>query len=157
MVQRDLHYKTDSRTDSMLFAPESVEKHDITKSASKEVIHLSENDLLIVGMPVYAGRIPAIAIDALNKFKGNKTPAVIVCVYGNRDYDDALLELKDIVQNNGFSSFPPRHSLLNIPFSQQLELLVPTNKTRLLLKHSEKKVPNCSHHWTKCIICRIFK
>lgn len=53
-------------------------------------------------MPVYAGRIPAIAIDALSKFKGDKTPAVIVCAYGNRAYEDALLELKELLQANGF-------------------------------------------------------
>ena len=85
------------------FAAESVMNHDITKSNLSEDIRIGSNDLLIVGMPVYAGRIPAIAVNALNKFKGNKTPTIMACVYGNRDYDDALLELKDILQTNGFS------------------------------------------------------
>ena len=98
------------------FAVESVVKHDITKSKLNDDIHISSNDLLIVGMPVYAGRIPAIAVNALNKFKGNKTPAVIACVYGNRDYDDALLEIKDILQTNNFTvisagAFIAQHSI----------------------------------------------
>ena len=36
---------------------------------------------------------------------GNNTPAVAVCVYGNRDYDDALLEIKDTLNGNGFHTF----------------------------------------------------
>ena len=84
------------------FTAETVTKHDITKSTLNDDINIDSNDLLIVGIPVYLGRIPVIALSALNKLKGSKTPAVIVCVYGNREYDDALLELKDIVQANDF-------------------------------------------------------
>lgn len=67
-------------------------------------------------MPVYAGRIPQLCVNYLNKFKGNKTPAIITCVYGNRDYDDALLELRDIVAVNGFQiisagAFIGQHSI----------------------------------------------
>lgn len=79
-----------------------VSEYDITQKALEEDIILDQNDLLIVGMPVYAGRIPTNAVSDLNKFKGNNTPVIIVCVYGNRDYDDALLEMKDIVTANGF-------------------------------------------------------
>jgi len=98
------------------FTANSVIKHDITKSTLSDDIHIGSTDLLIVGMPVYAGRIPTIAVNALNKFKGNKTPAVITCVYGNRDYDDALLELKDLVQANAFTvvsagAFIAQHSI----------------------------------------------
>lgn len=32
------------------------------------------------------------------------TPAIAVCVYGNRDYDDALIELKDAIEANGFKT-----------------------------------------------------
>lgn len=59
-------------------------------------------DLLVVGMPVYAGRIPASAARYLGRLEGNGAPAIIVCVYGNRDYDDALVELQDIVTGRGF-------------------------------------------------------
>lgn len=98
------------------FLAESVIEYDITKSMLEDDIHVGCYELLIVGMPVYAGRIPAIATYPLQKFKGNKTPAVIICVYGNRDYDDALLELKDTVQTNGFitvsaAAFIAQHSI----------------------------------------------
>lgn len=56
----------------------------------------------IFAMPVYAGRVPAICANMLQQFQGKNTPAIAVAVYGNRDYDDALLELKNILSENGF-------------------------------------------------------
>jgi ferredoxin len=61
-----------------------------------------KNELVIIGAPVYAGRLPAVAVERLKKLKADKTPAVIVVVYGNRAFEDALLELKDVVQEVGF-------------------------------------------------------
>lgn len=81
---------------------DNIHKFDITKGQEPE-LNFDKDDLVIFGLPVYAGRIPAISVNSLNKFKGNHTPAIIVCVYGNRDYDDALLELYDVVSGNGFS------------------------------------------------------
>ena len=78
--------------------------HNITKDKTDEEGTLGENDLLIVGAPVYAGRLPALAATSIKRFKGSNTPAIIICLYGNRDYDDALLELKDIVSANGFKA-----------------------------------------------------
>lgn len=92
-------------------------EHDITNTIPVENVVLnSENNLLIVGVPVYAGRIPSTTIEALNKFKGSNTPAILICVYGNRAYDDAILELKDIVETNGFKTiaagaFIAQHSI----------------------------------------------
>ncbi len=62
----------------------------------------SETCLTIIGVPVYGGRVPASAIEALKTFRSGQTPAVIVVVYGNREYDDALLELEEIAGNCGF-------------------------------------------------------
>lgn len=75
-----------------------------------------KTDTVIVGMPVFAGRIPATAKQRLMKIKGNQTPAIAVVVYGNRAYEDALLELKDTLEQNGFviaaaGAFIARHSL----------------------------------------------
>ncbi len=75
---------------------------DITARSPEQPVRLSGSDLLVVGVPVYGGRVPQQAVAGLNAFKGERTPAVIICVYGNRDYDDALLELDDMVRANGF-------------------------------------------------------
>lgn len=93
----------------------NIVKYDITKGQDDE-INFTDEDLVIFGFPVYSGRIPRISLTFLNKFRGNNTPAIIVCVYGNRDYDDALLELSDIISNNNFSiisagAFIGQHSI----------------------------------------------
>jgi ferredoxin len=61
-----------------------------------------KDELVIIGTPVYGGRVPIDAIPRLRRLKANNTPAVIVVVYGNRDYGDALLELKDLAIEIGF-------------------------------------------------------
>ena len=63
------------------------------------------DDLVIVGMPVFAGRIPKAAREKLELLKGNDTPAIAVVNYGNRDYDYALYELSEVLIENGFKVF----------------------------------------------------
>ena len=59
-------------------------------------------DVLIVGVPVYGGRIPPLLHSFLSGINGNGARAVILTVYGNRDYDDALLELYDLMVQQNF-------------------------------------------------------
>ncbi len=80
----------------------TVELIDITKpNARKQQLQTSENELLVVAVPVYVGRVPALLIEWLHAIKARNTPAVCIVVYGNREYDDALLELKDIMTKRG--------------------------------------------------------
>lgn len=58
--------------------------------------------LAIIGSPVYGGRLPTVAISRFRNLKGNGAPAIIVVVYGNRAYEDALLELWDVALEAGF-------------------------------------------------------
>lgn len=60
------------------------------------------DDVVILGSPVYGGRIPQIEGGIFNKLKGNNTPAIFNVSFGNRDFDDALLEEKNICEKNGF-------------------------------------------------------
>lgn len=71
----------------------------------KENYTFPESDLVVIGIPVYAGRLPEIVLSRLENLKGNNTPAVIIAVYGNRHFDDALLELSDIMTSKGFKVF----------------------------------------------------
>jgi ferredoxin len=59
-------------------------------------------DLVVIGAPVYAGRIPPTAMARLQSLHGQNTPVVLVAVYGNRAFEDALLELSDWAQGAGF-------------------------------------------------------
>ena len=76
---------------------------------------LAKDELAIIAAPVYSGRIPAVAVNRIKKVKGAGTPAVLVAVYGNRAFEDALIELKDITEELGFkavagSAFIGQHS-----------------------------------------------
>lgn len=77
--------------------------HDITPDREPQSVSLGPDGLLIAAIPVYSGRVPALAAQRLAAFKGAGTPAVAVAVYGNREYEDALLELQDILTENGFN------------------------------------------------------
>lgn len=59
-------------------------------------------DVAIIGSPVYAGRLPSVMLARFKQIRGNGRPAVIVVVYGNRAYEDALIELRDIAIEVGF-------------------------------------------------------
>lgn len=79
----------------------------------------AKEDLFVIGAPVYAGRIPGPAIRRLNDLRGNKTPAIVITVYGNRAYDDALLELCDCCTHQGFKiigagAFVGKHSFSSL-------------------------------------------
>lgn len=81
-----------------------------------DTINIPANELIVFGIPVFSGRVPEFAHKAIRQIKGNNTPAIITCVYGNRDFDDALLELKDLAQSNGFNvisaaAFVAQHSI----------------------------------------------
>ncbi|HZK83616.1 MAG TPA: EFR1 family ferrodoxin [Desulfosporosinus sp.] len=65
-------------------------------------VSFSVEDIVIVGVPVYAGRVPNVLLKYLNSIMGNGALAIPVVVYGNRNYDDALIELKDILELNDF-------------------------------------------------------
>ena len=70
----------------------------------QEKLQFSVGDLVILGVPVYAGRVPNVLLPFLKeKVIGNGAMAVPVVLYGNRNYDDALMELRNILQTNHFS------------------------------------------------------
>lgn len=63
---------------------------------------LQKEDLVLIAIPSYGGRVPDLAAQRLANIRGNQAQCVIVCVYGNRAYDDTLIELKDIAERCDF-------------------------------------------------------
>lgn len=68
----------------------------------KQPVSFSKEDVVIIGIPVIAGRVPNVLLKYLNTIIGNNALAIAVVVYGNRNYDDALVELKDVLELDGF-------------------------------------------------------
>jgi len=74
---------------------------NLTKSSALDT-EFDTNTMALIGIPVYSGRVPLKAVERIKKLKADKTPAVCIAVYGNRAYEDALIELQDIVEELGF-------------------------------------------------------
>ena len=81
-----------------------VEVEDFTLSAAHSEVHVySPDDLVIFGVPTYAGRIPNKVLPFVQElFKGNKTPTVAVVTFGNRSFDNSLSELDAELEKNDF-------------------------------------------------------
>ncbi len=60
------------------------------------------DELVVFGLPVYGGRLYKGSAEALGQFCGEGTPCILTVTYGNRHYDDALIELADIATAQGF-------------------------------------------------------
>ena len=75
---------------------------NIADNKAEPITKVCNSSLTIIGMPVYAGRLPITVIETLKRLQSNQSPAIIIVVYGNREYDDSLLELKGIASNCGF-------------------------------------------------------
>lgn len=83
----------------------NVERVDLTPPGSEsKKIKIMKDELAVIAAPVYSGRIPVAAARRLMTLKGSGGPAVLLAVYGNRAYEDALLELKDIATECGFKA-----------------------------------------------------
>lgn len=63
---------------------------------------LTEEDNCIVAVPSFGGRVPDTAAKRLEMFSGNGAKAILLCVYGNRAFEDTLVELQDILESRGF-------------------------------------------------------
>ena len=81
----------------------TISENNISENNTALISDIPNNSLTVIGLPVYGGRLPITAIELLKNMHSNNSPVVIVVVYGNRDYDDSLLELKEIATNCGFN------------------------------------------------------
>lgn len=78
-------------------------EYDLTPFAARwQTYVFTGEDLVLIGMPVYYGRIPAILSEFFRGISAESTPAAFVVSFGNRDYDDALLELMKSSEEKGF-------------------------------------------------------
>ncbi|MDE5882512.1 MAG: 4Fe-4S binding protein [Muribaculaceae bacterium] len=89
---------------------------NLADNLSAQLPDITSEDLVIVAAPVYGGRLPSQVSSRLKELKGNQAKVIAMVVYGNRDYDDALLELTDILSDADFEvigagAFIGQHSI----------------------------------------------
>lgn len=65
-------------------------------------IIFEEREIVLVAVPSYYGRVPELAARRFRQIHGGHAQCVIVCVYGNRAYEDTLVEMQDIAEECGF-------------------------------------------------------
>lgn len=95
--------------------PDTVSQNLLNVISPNNLV-LASNDVLLLSMPVYGGYIPHHCIDMVKQIKGKNTPAIILAVFGNRHFDNALIQMKDLVEVNGFNviaagAFLAEHSI----------------------------------------------
>lgn len=89
---------------------------NLADNLSTDLPIINPYDMVVIAAPVYGGRLPQQVSTRLKELSGNHSNAVCMVVYGNRDYDDALLELTDILSERGFEiigagAFIGQHSI----------------------------------------------
>lgn len=82
--------------------PVRVNRYDLTFPFEKAEQHIVDG-IAVIGAPVYAGRVPKDCLERLVNYKANGVPTVLVALYGNREFEDALVELRDVSIAQGFN------------------------------------------------------
>lgn len=98
---------------------DKIETVDLTRAKTNfSTVHFQPEDLVLIAVPSYGGRVPAVAIERISKVHGNGAHCVLLCVYGNRAYEDTLVELEDTAKEAGFkilaaASCVAEHSIMH--------------------------------------------
>lgn len=82
---------------------DAIDKVDLSNPKTDySLFNFEEDDIAVIAVPSFAGRVPTLAAERLAKLDGRKTPCVLICVYGNRAYEDTLIELHDLANQSNF-------------------------------------------------------
>ena len=98
-----------------LACPAEVSSFTLPREREEER-HFSSDELLIIGSPTYAGKLPnKILPEFQEKLRGEHTPILLFVSYGNRNFDNSLAELLSVLRTNGFlplaaAAFACRHA-----------------------------------------------
>lgn len=72
--------------------------------ARKNKMKFDKEDIVIMGVPVIAGRVPNLLLEFLKTIEGNGAAGIPVVLFGNRNYDDALIEMRDLMEDGGIET-----------------------------------------------------
>lgn len=96
------------------------EEYDFTPAeVRRQAADFTGEDIVVFGIPTYAGRIPNVLLKYLATVKADGALAIPVALYGNRNFDDSLIELRNLLEENGFhtvagAAFIGEHSFSKI-------------------------------------------
>lgn len=118
-----------------------AERYDFTLPAARQgQPEFGENDVVIFGVPTYAGRVPNLLIKYVQSVKADGALAVPVVLYGNRNYDDSLMELRNTMEENGFHTIAAAAFIGEHSFSKILAAGRPDDKDMTIAKEFAGKI-----------------
>ena len=117
---------------------ETIDLTDRAVDFTKVVV--APEDVCVIAVPSFGGRVPAVALERLAQIKGNGAKAILMAVYGNREIDDTLLELKEVAENAGFKLSLPSVPWQKILWFPNLQLIVLMCKTKWNWNASQLKL-----------------
>ena len=79
-----------------------INRYDLTYPL-EEIEQPFVDGVVVIGAPVYAGRMPKDCLERMASYKAIDIPTVLVALYGNREFEDALVELRDVSVAQGFN------------------------------------------------------
>ena len=85
-----------------------LERRNFTRPSDRaEDLSFTGRDLVVFGMPTYAGKLPNKMLPYVQQqIHGNGALAVGVVTFGNRSYDNSLAELCAALEAAGFHNYP---------------------------------------------------
>ena len=118
-----------------------AERYDFTLPQAREgQPEFGVNDVVVFGVPTYAGRIPNLLLKYVQSVKADGALAVPVVLYGNRNYDDSLMELKLTMEGNGFRPVAAAAFIGEHSFSKILAAGRPDDKDMAIAKEFAGKI-----------------
>lgn len=103
-------------------------------------IRLEKDDIAVIAVPSYGGRVPGLAAQRISGIHGDHTPCVIVCVYGNRAYEDTLVELNDVAEQSGFKVIAAIAAVAEHSIMHQYAAGRPDTEDKIELNSFAKKI-----------------
>lgn len=81
--------------------------HDLTKSSARKNVlenglFFDSDDVVVICAPVYGGRLPVCFAELFPAIHADGSRVILAVTYGNRAYEDALVELEDLCRASGF-------------------------------------------------------
>lgn len=109
--------------------------------AHKDSYEFTKEELVIFGTPVYAGRVPNKVLPMIQGlFQGNDAFAVPVVTFGNRNYDNALIELRNELENNHFHTIAAGAFVAQHAFIDQLATMRPGKSDQEEIRGFAKRI-----------------
>lgn len=122
----------------------NTEKYDFTLPPFRNGFPKTrEEDLVIFGVPTYAGRVPNVLLKYLDTIYSDGALAIPLVTFGNRAFDNSLKELRNILSGAGFKPFAAAAVSCEHSFSYTLGAGRPDEEDLLQLRRFASRVIQC--------------